>query len=415
MTAEAWLNGPVGLGSASRVLWPGGRTVLVVVPFVVAGTRLMDILPLLESDHRIQTVFTVAPAVNGSVCHGAEEFVRSRGGLVIPWCQAVHTEFDMILAASRAGVAELHGRTLLVPHGSGARGPRLRARSSGADASPVHGLDRTELTHRGRVLSHSLALTHEDELGVLRESCPEAVPAAVVAGDICHDRLIASLPYRERYRAAFGVHEGQRLIVVTSTWQPESTLGRHPDLLDRLLTELPRSDFRVAAVLHPNIWHVHGPFQVRAWLADSLVDGLLLLPPDEGWRAALVAADLIVGDYGSVTRYGAAIGAPVLLTEFPRHDLRPGSVAEVLDRNAPHLRRDRPLVAQVWDAMAADRSWQGALTGMMTSRPGQAGAILRATAYRLLGMPEPARALPRSPVPLPVVDAGGPTPGAHRG
>ncbi|KFU76340.1 hypothetical protein BB31_36435 [Amycolatopsis lurida NRRL 2430] len=38
--------------------------------------------------------------------------------------------------------------------------------------------------------------------------------------------------------------------------------------------------------------------------------------------------------------------------------------------------------------------------GLLSSRPGRAGAILRAEMYRLLGLPEPGRAVPVSPVPM---------------
>ena len=41
------------------------------------------------------------------------------------------------------------------------------------------------------------------------------------------------------------------------------------------------------------------------------------------------------------------------------------------------------------------------LAGMVTSCPGQSGAILRSTMYRLLDLSEPARQVPVSPVPLP--------------
>jgi len=414
----AWLNGPVGLGAESRVLWPGAKSVLVVVPFVVAGTRLMDVLPLLESDHRVHVVFTVAPAPNGAACHGAEEFIRIRGGLLIPWWQAVQTQFDVVLAASRTGVEQLHGQIVLMPHGSGSLGTRLRSRSAGANAMPWHGLSRDALTSHGRVLPSALALTHDAELAVLRESCPEALPSAVVAGDICLDRLLASIPFRAQYRAALGVAEEQRLVLVTSTWQPESMLGRHPDLLDRLLNELSHREVKIAAVLHPNIWHVQGPFQVRMWLADCLRRGLLLLPPDEGWRAALVAADIVLGDYGSVTRYGAAIGTPVLLSAFPRHDIRPGGVAALLDRHAPQLCPDMPLEDQIRTSATCERGWQSGLLELLSSQPRRAGAILRSTLYDLFGLPEPTRALPRSPVPLPIVDpivdaATVPTGGLH--
>ncbi len=406
MMAGHWLNGPVGRGAEHRVLRRGCRTVLVVVPFVAAGTRLMDVLPLLEADHRITTVFTVAPARNGTVCHGTEEFLRTRACLVLPWEQATQCEFDLVLAASPDGLTELHGQPLLVPHGAGAVRPLLRSRSAGLDAAPTHGLDREALMSKGRVLPSVLALAHESELAVLRNSCPEAVPSVVVVGDICYDRLLASIPFRARYREAFGLDRDQKLVVVSSTWQPESTLGTQPDLPARLLNTLPPWRYRVAAVVHPNAWSVHGHWQLRAWYADCLRAGLFLVPPDEGWRAALVAADLVIGDYGSVTRYGAAIGLPVMTTALPEDAMRPGGTVGLLCRNAPRLRADQPLPEQVRAAMAADRDWQDEVARGLTSAPGRAGERLRAAMYKLLGIDEPARAVPCSPVPLPrFVDA----------
>lgn len=404
MAGDLWLNGPVGLDAHSRVLHRGCRTVLVVVPFMVAGIRLMDVLALLESDHRVVVMFTVAPAPNGSICHGAEEFVRMQGGLLLPWRQAVQCEFDLVLAASETAVAQLHGRVMLLPHGAGAVQSRLRARSAGPDAEPTHGLDRGSLVHRGRLVPAALALTHDDELSLLRKSCPEAVPVAVVAGDVCFDRLVASVPWRDSYRRALGVREDQKLVVVTSTWQPESALGSHPDLLDRLLLELPGARYRVAAVLHPNIWGVLGALQVRAWLADCLRAGLLLLPPQEGWRAALASADVVVGDHGSVTSYGAAIGAPVMLAPSACEGLlRPGSLADVVRAEAVRLRMDRPLARQFREVVHGHRlDQQRRIAGLITSVPGRAAGILRRTMYRLLDLPEPCRALTNAPAPLPI-------------
>ncbi|MGW7657748.1 hypothetical protein ACWGJ7_38665, partial [Streptomyces tendae] len=161
--------------------------------------------------------------------------------------------------------------------------------------------------------------------------------------------------------------------------------------------------YRVAAVLHPNIWGVHGAWQVRAWLVDCLRAGLLLLPPQEGWRAALVAADVVIGDHGSVTSYGAAIGAPVVLAPPVQECfLRLGSLAETVGRNAVRLQLDSPLPGQLRAAMQRrSRIHQRYVAGMITSRPGQAAQILRRTMYRLLDLPEPDRTLTVTPVPLP--------------
>lgn len=401
MTVEQWVNGPVGRGAEYRVIRGGCRTVLVVVPFVGVGTRLLDVLPLIEADHRILTVFTVVPTANGARPHGTEEFLRANACMVLPWQQAIQYEFDLVLAASPNGVAQLHGNLLMLPHGAGSVRPMVRSRSAGAAAAPTHALDREFLMSRGRLLPAVVALAHDAELDVLASSCPEAMAAAVVAGDICYDRLLASIPYRAEYRRVFGVAPAQQLVVVTSTWQPESTVGSWPEILDRLVAELPPEQYRVAAIMHPNIWHVHGGFQVRSWFADALRGGLALVPPEEGWRGALIAADLLIGDHGSVTRYGAAIGLPTMVAALAEEGLRADPAIEALRRNAPRLCRSQPLVGQIRAAVRQDQSWQDALLPSISTRPGEAGQILRRAMYELLGLDEPSRAIPCSPVPLP--------------
>ncbi len=63
-------------------------------------------------------------------------------------------------------------------------------------------------------------LSHDEQLDRLRRYVPEAVDVALVAGDPCFDRLLASRPLRETYRGTFGVRpESLRL---TSTEDPES-------------------------------------------------------------------------------------------------------------------------------------------------------------------------------------------------
>jgi hypothetical protein len=163
MIGDHWTNGPVGLGAASRVTRAGCKSVLVVVPHVVAGTRLADLLPLLEADHRVQVLFTI----EGSV-HGTEEFTRRLGGHVLPWDQAIRQRFDLVLAASFRGLDRLHGPVLVLPHGVGALKSRLRPRASNALAA--HGLSREQLVRDGQVVAAAIALSHQDELDALRAS-----------------------------------------------------------------------------------------------------------------------------------------------------------------------------------------------------------------------------------------------------
>jgi hypothetical protein len=232
--------------------------------------------------------------------------------------------------------------------------------------------------------------------------------AAVIAGDPTYDRLAASLALRDRYRRALGVPDGGKLLVVSSTWGPESLLGEHPDVVPRLVEELPRDEYRIAVIAHPNIWHWHGPWQVRAWYAECVRKGVALIPPEEGWRATLVAGDRLLGDHGSVTYYGAAIGLPTLLGAYPDDAIDPASQVALLGRTAPRLRWTEPMAQQWEHADSAGPAGPGeALRERVTSVPGQSGRIIRREMYRLMGLTEPPGPPPRpepvaDPCPLPV-------------
>ncbi len=165
-------------------------------------------------------------------------------------------------------------------------------------------------------------------------------PVAVVAGDPCYDRLAASLPSRDIYRRALGVR-GRKLVAVTSTWGPGSLLQRHRDLLPRLAGDLPGERYRVAAIVHPNVWHWHGPRQVTVWYADCVRRGLILVRPEDGWRGVLAASDVVIGDHGAVTCYATA-GVPVLLASYPARPRRGCAHAGPSRRSSRRPRRPGP-------------------------------------------------------------------------
>ncbi|MFD7654716.1 hypothetical protein ACFV4N_12135 [Actinosynnema sp. NPDC059797] len=369
-----------------------------MVPHPAAGTRLIsDVVPLLRNDPRVQVVFSVTDT--GRWWHGTEAQVHARGGLVVPWHQATQHDFDLVLAAGYNDLDQVRGPVLLLPHGAGALASRKFSRHAGRGALPHAGLSRESLTRRGRVLPAAIGLSHEDEVVALRSSCPEALHTAVVVGDPCLDRMVASLPLRSRYREALGVPADGRLVTVSSTWAPDSAFGSRSSLCRALLEQLPVERYRVALVLHPNVWAVHGRWQVRAWLHDCIDAGLLVIPPEEGWRATVVASDHVLGDHGSTTQYAAAIGKPVALASFPDDNVRPGSLADAVRRYCRLVDPALPLQPQLPSAIPGDGASH--LAGLVSSRPGAAAAELRRTMYRLLGLPEPPGPAVAEAVPVP--------------
>ncbi|WP_203787514.1 hypothetical protein [Paractinoplanes rishiriensis] len=345
----------------------------------------------------MQVVFTVAPDVFN---RGVENYLRRLGALVVPWSQAVRERFDLALAASYGGLAEIHAPLVVMAHGAGF-GKRARPLDRGgpvAGKPPVYGLDTQRLVRAGRVLPSALVLAHESEREVLRRQCPAALPVAWVAGDICYDRLVRSRAQRAGYRRALGLGDAESLVVVSSTWGRSGSFAAAPDLLPRLMTGLPAGHFRIAALLHPAVW-AHGQRQVRAWTSDCRAAGLLLPGPTEDWRAVVAAADYVIGDHGSVTAYAAAAGVPVLCVadDEPSRAV-PGTAQELVTRRAGRLRLDRPLAEQLCNAPPVDAA---TVAARLTSHPGKAAQRLRRLLYRLLDLAQPGRHRRVAPVSVP--------------
>ncbi|WP_051791762.1 hypothetical protein [Amycolatopsis jejuensis] len=259
--------------------------------------------------------------------------------------------------------------------------------------------------HRGRVIAEHHVLSHPEQLGRLREYCPQAADRAVIAGDSCLDRLQAAGGLRESYRQALGVTEGQRLVLVSSTWGPRSLYGSRPDLPALIAQQLPLDEFAVVLALHPNISEGHYPWQLKMWLAECERSGVIVLPEEDLWQPAAVAADVTIGDHGSVTYYSACLGTPVLLAAAPHEAVDPMSPVAALLRAAPELTGEN-LALQL---RAATQSAElVAATALATSVPGESAKLLTELGYRTLRLPQPERPAEFTAFPLPRIRRSAP-------
>jgi hypothetical protein len=404
MADMRWCQVPVGLDARRWITRTDCKTVLVAVHTVTAGQRLSDVIRLLEQDRQIQVIFTAAPDV---FSNGVDDLLHDLGGVVISWEQATRIEFDLALTAAYGSIHELHAPLIVLPHGAGFNKLAVRRGAGSAAGRGVYGLDPQSIVRGGTVVPAAIALSHSADLDVLGRQCPEALPAAVVLGDPCHDRMLASHSRRASYRRALGVPGTSRLVVAVSTWGTRSLFGHSIDLLELMLSELSPQD-RIVALMHPNIWFGHGPRQVRAWLTRAVDRGLGLVPPTCDWLGAVVAADVIVGDHGSLAVYGAAAGVPVVVAGFPGEDVFPGSASALLAELAPRWHADRPLADQLADAQAGYKSDIAArVAARLTSEPGNFNRNMRQLTYRLLGLSEPATTLDMPPAANPTLIGAG--------
>lgn len=392
---------------------PDLTTVLFVIHTLTYGKRLRDVFALLESDLRVQAVFTVPPHAFGQ---GVRGYLRRQGVTVIPWEEAVATDFDLAVAAGSQGIDRLRTPVIRMSHGAGhIKLLRGGDGASAAEAGRVPAmLSRDHLLRDGRLVPVAVALPHRRDLTTLARFCPEALPAARVVGDPCYDRILASLHRRAEYRRALGLRDGERLIVVASTWGASSVFGRLDALLPRLLTELP-GNHRTALLAHPNIWSGHGSWQVRGWLAPARRRGVAVVPPWVPFEPLLIAADGLIGDHCSLTAYAGLAGTPVLFARFPGREVAADSAVAALAARAPAFDPLHPLPDQL--DYAAERyhpeEYRQA-TDLLSSEPGRFNQRMRTLLYRCLGIGEPAHRPVTAPaaLPMPLSDWTAPDAGA---
>lgn len=376
---------------------------LVAVARTVTSTvRVVDVLrPVLRDDSRVDVVFAYDPT--SAFNDGVHDLLRSIGARVMPWDQLPQANPDLIVTATEN--ADLmdgsDAPVLVLPHGVGfhkhvpdSRGPHDRLAGVVSDA----------LLRSGRAW---LAISHPDQADQLRATHPATAGRTVLVGDPCFDALVDGRDLRERYRAALGVTDQRRLVMLSSTWRGRSVIGADASLPARLLAELPRDEYTVALVTHPNVLAAHGRFQLENVLDSALDGGLLRIPPDAGWQATLLACDLLIGDHGSVSFYGAALGTPLLLGAFSEHEVVPGTPMRELGQLAPHLDPYAPLLPQLERALDGHDADQFRKLGAgALAVPGQALGLLRETVYDLLDLSPPTgpaalRLAPVDPRPVP--------------
>ncbi|TDE37233.1 hypothetical protein E1289_04710 [Actinomadura sp. 6K520] len=323
------------------------RTVLVVVGSPVPGQPALDVARLAGTDPRLRVLFAAAPGPSSAA---VEVMLRDAGAAPLRWSELADGDVGLVVTAHR-----------------------IPPRPPGAPLIALPGTIPAAVAHRPA----PTVFTYAHHL----DRPPDARPGgAVVVGDSDHDRLVASLPLRDFYRRALGV-AGRGLVAVAlpAAGTGPCTRCRSLDVVRRLLAELPPDLYQVLALPEPGADRCPG----GPGLAGLLRDGLGLMPPEADWRAALVAADWILGPPGPVTRLGTLTGAPVLVTGPPAGD--------ALRLCAVRLAAHRPVRSQLAEAAARWRPERvRPVVERITSEPGRFDRNMRSLMYGLLRLPQPA-------------------------
>jgi hypothetical protein len=352
------------------------RRVLVVVRTVATLNRLLDVLPLISGDWRVQADFTHDADRPSPLAGGVAEALSALGAVPVPWSRARRGGYDLALAASENDhLSELDSPVLLLPHGAGHQ-------KYFPGTTTISGLNHRRLVVGGTIVPRVIGLPHSDH----RQRLGALADRAVVVGDPALARMRDNAFRIPGLRAAFGARQ-RRLVLIASTFGPDSVIGRRPELPERLVAGLPADDHRVAVVLHPGAWAAHGTWQVRQWLARARHAGVHVIAPQSGWHAAMLAAHVVLADHGSLALYAALLGKPVLLAGRDSAVTVPGSAAAVLAGSAPVWDPSRPVREQL--GTPPDPVLAGRLRGLLVENTDVAHR-LRALIYRELRLSEPA-------------------------
>jgi hypothetical protein len=175
-----------------------------------------------------------------------------------------------------------------------------------------------------------------------------------------------------------------------------------------MLSELPYDQYRIALMLHPNTWASHSDFQIGAWTAEAVASGLLLLPFEEEWRAAIIAADWVLSDHGSVSVYAAAAGQPVLLDKSAGEMIDPRSGLGRLMAVAPTLDPHAPIEPQLRAAEKLRERTRSVADEWASSAPGRSLRLIRDELYRIMKATPPDTDPPVLAVSSPTIDGAPP-------
>ena len=359
------------------------RTVLVAARTLTITLWGLDFLDEVLADPRVQTLFSVDDQKPSPYWQGATSLLQRKEVATIPWSQATSMTVDLAVSFSFSGSLDHLGCPLMLGlHGAslgkyGALPPNGKF--------PLPDLPET----RDGSAPTTVVLPHPDERSRYGVTNPGVEYA--VAGDPCLDRLLASAPHRSHYRQALGVEPHQKLVAVSSTWGPDALLATTPNIATLLTAALPADEYRVALIIHPNIWTGHSGWQVRSWLGRARDSGVLAIPPwENAWRSALVASDAVVHDHGSVGLYAAALDKPLLTVPVDSDNLIKDSLTAELGRKAPTFDTTRPLRPQIDTAI--DGHSPGLyhdIAARVSSCPGESLRLHRDLIYRLMRLEPP--------------------------
>ena len=220
------------------------------------------------------------------------------------------------------------------------------------------------------------------------DEMPQFKDVIAVVGDLNADRLLALRPRRDEFRRRLGFEARDTVVLIQSTWGPHSLMERFGPQLVAEARKL-GDKYRFVFSAHPLQWGGK-PAHMRQFLLDQQSAGTPLRRPEEDFAPYMIASDLAVSDFTSLTVTYALLGKPLILIPIDDALLVEHLPAWQLVHTCPVLRAPDELDGAITSALA-DYPFEQMeqITRQVNSYPGQAAERIRNEVYRLLQLPAP--------------------------
>lgn len=371
-------------------LWAAPRTsdrkrrVLLLANNEMLARFAGDLAEQLVQDDRLKLYFSRPPLVDRRVSTAA--VVATAGLPYVGFLEALLTRWDLIINPDHFPSALFHPG---IPKIFSAHGLFTGKRVRGALYEYGHRARRWN----GRPVYQRILASGPIERRCALHFAPLLARTIAVTGSVQVDGLLKLNRRRDTVRETLGIPAGQKTLIVMSSWGPNCLLQRDGE---RVLSHVQAlaDEYTVFLAAHRNNFF-RGKSGKRNWQrfrSELATSGVRVLDSRDDWWQYLVAADIAVCDFTSLSLYFAQCVRPMVFVSIREADFFPGSPLMQVYEISPKLTdpcRLRGVLAHAEQHYPLDELRR--IAEQTVSFRGDAANRIRATVAETLGLP------PKSP------------------
>ncbi len=173
-------------------------------------------------------------------------------------------------------------------------------------------------------------------------------PVISIVGFYPIDRLLALLPQRAQIRNSLGVGSNDKVVMTLSTWGDNCLFNLMGDALIEQAKQC-MDQYKFILNIHP-LECRKKPKGIRVWgdhFLELKKDGFIVRTPQESLNPYLIAADVIVTDYTSLSLHIPCLNIPVIVIPYDESFVAKDGLVRELKDLSPRLEIDAENLRQV--------------------------------------------------------------------